>query len=91
MGGDQAANVLLTVKLDQIAAKGGSMTMDEQSEFKQPILDKYAEESSAYYSTARIWDDGLIDPVDTARVLAMGIEAAQNASIPKPGFSMFRM
>ena len=91
MGGEQAANVLLTVKIDQLARKGESMTPEEQNEFRQPTLEKYAEESSAYYSTARLWDDGVIDPVDTRRVLALGIEAAQNAPAEKPGFSMFRM
>jgi len=64
---------------------------EEQAEFKQPILDKYAEESSCYYSTARLWDDGIIDPVDTRRVLALGIEAAANAPLQQPGFSLFRM
>jgi 3-methylcrotonyl-CoA carboxylase beta subunit len=91
MGGEQAANVLLTVKMDQLAAKGQSMTAEEQAAFKQPTLDKYAEESSAYFSSARLWDDGIIDPVDTRRVIAMGIEAARNAPIPEPGFSMYRM
>ena len=91
MGGDQAANVLLTVKMDQLAAKGQSMTPEEQLAFKAPTLAKYADESSAYYSTARLWDDGIIDPVDTRRVLALGIEAALNAPPKEAGFSMFRM
>jgi acetyl-CoA carboxylase carboxyltransferase component len=91
MGGDQAANVLLTVKLDQLAAEGRTMTLEEQEAFKAPILAKYAEESSAYYSSARIWDDGIIDPADTRRVLGLSIEAARNAPIPAPGFSLFRM
>lgn len=76
MGGEQAANVLLTVKQDQMAAKGESMSPDQQSEFKRPTLEKYDKESSAYYSSARIWDDGVIDPVDTRRVLALGIAAS---------------
>ena len=84
-------NVLLTVKMDQLAAKGATMTPDEQAEFKAPHLAKYAEEGSAYFSTARLWDDGVIDPVDTRRVLALGIEAAQNAPIPEPRFGVFRM
>jgi 3-methylcrotonyl-CoA carboxylase beta subunit len=67
------------------------MSQEEQDAFKAPILQKYAEESSAYYSTARLWDDGIIDPVDTRRVLALGIEASQNAPIEPAGFSMFRM
>jgi 3-methylcrotonyl-CoA carboxylase beta subunit len=92
MGGEQASNVLLTVKLDQMAAKGEpEMTQEEQSAFKKPTLDKYEQEGSAYYSTARLWDDGIIDPVDTRRVLALGIEAAMNAPVEPAGFSMFRM
>lgn len=91
MGGEQAANVLLTVKLDQLAARGESMSAEEQAAFKAPILATYAEESSCYYATARLWDDGVIDPVDTRRVLALGIEAAQNAPVPPPSFGIFRM
>jgi 3-methylcrotonyl-CoA carboxylase beta subunit len=92
MGGEQASNVLLTVKMDQLAAKGQpAMTPEEQDAFRAPTLAKYADESSAYFSTARLWDDGIIDPVDTRRVLALGIEAAQNAPLPPAGFSMFRM
>jgi 3-methylcrotonyl-CoA carboxylase beta subunit len=91
MGGEQAANVLLTVKMDQLALKGETMTAEEQEAFKSPTLQKYADESSAYYSTARLWDDGIIDPVDTRRVLALGIEAALNAPAEPAGFSMFRM
>ncbi|MDX2064230.1 MAG: carboxyl transferase domain-containing protein [Fimbriimonadaceae bacterium] len=91
MGGEQAANVLLTVKRDQLAAKGQTMSEDEQAAFKAPTLAKYAEESSAYYSTARLWDDGLIDPVDTRRVLGLAIAAGANAPAAEPGFSMFRM
>lgn len=91
MGGSQAANVLLTVKMDQLAAKGASMSAAEQDEFKAPVLKKYEDESSAFFSTARIWDDGIIDPADTRRVLALGIEAARNAPIQEAGFSLFRM
>lgn len=91
MGGEQAANVLLTVKMDQLAAKGQTMTSDEMAAFKQPHLDKYALEGSAYYSTARLWDDGIIDPVDTRRVLALGLAAAANAPLPEPRFGIFRM
>jgi acetyl-CoA carboxylase carboxyltransferase component len=91
MGGEQASNVLLTVKMDQLAAKGQKMTQEEQDAFRAPTLAKYTDESSAYYSTARLWDDGIIDPVDTRRVLALGIEAALNAPPEQAGFSMFRM
>ncbi len=91
MGGEQAANVLLTVKLDQLSAKGQTMSEEEQEAFKKPILEKYAEESSAFYSTARLWDDGIIDPVDTRTVLALGLSIACNAPIPDTKFGVFRM
>jgi acetyl-CoA carboxylase carboxyltransferase component len=91
MGGEQASNVLLTVKMDQLAAKGESMSAEQQAEFRAPTLKKYEEESSCFYSSARIWDDGVIDPVDTRRVVAMGIEAALNAPPLPPGFSLYRM
>ncbi|MFN3453430.1 MAG: carboxyl transferase domain-containing protein [Pseudobdellovibrio sp.] len=91
MGGEQAANVLLTVKLDQLAAKGQSMTADEQAAFKQPTLDKYDYESSAYFSSARIWDDGIIDPTDTRKVLALGIAASLNADWGAKHQGVFRM
>ncbi|MBS1722130.1 MAG: methylcrotonoyl-CoA carboxylase [Armatimonadetes bacterium] len=91
MGGEQAANVLLTVKLDQLRSEGGSMTPEEQDAFRAPTLQKYSDESSAYFSSARLWDDGIIDPVDTRRVLGLGIEAARNAPIPEAGFSLYRM
>jgi len=91
MGGEQAANVLATVRKDSLAARGKTMTAEEEAAFKQPILDKYAYESSAYYSTARMWDDGIIDPVDTRTVLALGIAASLNAPYPDNAFGVFRM
>ncbi len=91
MGGEQAANVLLTVKMDQLAAKGGTLSPEEQAAFKAPTLQKYNDEGSCYFSTARLWDDGVIDPVDTRRVVAMGIEASRNAPIEPARFSLFRM
>ena len=91
MGGEQAANVLLTVKKDQYAMKGLEMSADEETIFKRPILEKYAEESSAYFSTARIWDDGIIDPKDTRRVLALGIAASLNKKWPSPKQGVFRL
>ena len=91
MGGEQAANVLLTVKLDQLSAKGQTMTADEQTEFKRPTLEKYDHESSAYFSTARIWDDGVIDPKDTRRVLALGIAASLNKDWGPKQQGVFRM
>lgn len=91
MGGEQAANVLCTVKMDQLAAKGTPMTEEQQQAFKKPILDKYAIESSAYYSSARIWDDGIIDPADTRQVLALGLKASLNRKWPEPQQGVFRM
>ena len=84
MGGAQAARVLSTVR-------GGFETDADRDAFEAPILEKYEREGSPYHSTARLWDDGVIDPLDTRRVLALGISAALNAPIPEPGFSLFRM
>jgi len=91
MGGEQAANVLLTVKLDQLQAKGQTMSPEEQAKFKQPTLDKFNDESSAYFSTARLWDDGIIDPRDTRRVLALGISASLNKDWGPAQQGVFRM
>jgi 3-methylcrotonyl-CoA carboxylase beta subunit len=91
MGGEQAANVLLTVKLRQVRKKGGDMTQEEQDAFKAPILERYENEASAYYSTARLWDDGIIDPVDTRAALGLGIAMALNAPIPDQRYGVFRM
>lgn len=91
MGGEQAANVLLTVKKDQLKGKGLVMSPAEQDAFKKPILDKYDAESSAYFSTSRIWDDGIIDPRQTRQVLGLGIAAARNAPIADARFGVFRM
>jgi len=91
MGGEQAAQVLLQVKMDQWRSQGKEMSPDEQQGFMKPTLDKYAEEGNAYYSTARIWDDGIIDPADTRMVLALGISAAMNAASAETRFGVFRM
>lgn len=91
MGGEQAANVLLTVKMEQFEAKGKTMSAQEQEEFKRPTLEKYALESSAYYSSARIWDDGIIDPADTRKVLALGIAASLNKDWEPAQQGVFRM
>lgn len=91
MGGEQASNVLLTVKMDQLAAQGKSLTTDQQNEFKKPTLEKYEVESSAYYSTARLWDDGIIDPADTRRVLALGLAASLYRSWGEKKQGVFRM
>lgn len=91
MGGEQAANVLLTVKMEQLQAEGKSLSTSEQQELKAPILKKYDTESSAYYSTARLWDDGIIDPRDTRRALALGLGASFNSPWEKIGQGVFRM
>lgn len=95
MGGEQAANVLLTVKRDQLAANGVTMTPEEEAAFKAPTLAKYADEGSAYYSTARLWDDGLIHPRDTRRTLALCLQAVRQEHAAGPAksspFGIFRM
>ncbi len=91
MGGEQAAGVLATVKRDGIEGRGGSWSDEEEAAFKQPVLDQFAHQSSPYFSTARLWDDGVIDPADTRRVLALGLSASLNAPIPEPKFGVFRM
>jgi acetyl-CoA carboxylase carboxyltransferase component len=91
MGGEQAAQVLLQVKMEQLRAQGKQMSPEEQQEFMKPTLNKYVEEGNAYYSTARIWDDGIIDPADTRMVLALGISAAMNAPPEETKFGVFRM
>jgi acetyl-CoA carboxylase carboxyltransferase component len=91
MGGSQAANVLLTVRRDGLIAKGKDMTPDEQQQFMQPILDKYEAEGNPYYSTARLWDDGILDPIDTRMALALGLSMSANAPIPPTNFGVLRM
>ena len=91
MGGEQAANVLLTVKMAQLARKGRTMSPEEQEEFKRPILEKYEREGSAYFSTARLWDDGIIEPLDTRTALGLAISMSLNAPVPDQEFGVFRM
>jgi len=92
MGGEQAANVLLTVKQDQLARRNQPTLMpDEQEEFKPPTLDKYGREGSPSYSTARLWYDGILDPPETRRVLALALAAALNAPIAETKYGVFRM
>jgi len=91
MGSEQAAGVLLTVKLDQLAAQGKTMTPEEQEEFKRPVLESYEREGSPYYSTARLWDDGILDPLDTRMAIGLGLAAAYNAPVPATKFGVFRM
>jgi 3-methylcrotonyl-CoA carboxylase beta subunit len=91
MGGEQAASVLATVRRDGIEAKGGAWSAAEEAAFKQPILDQFEHQAHPYYASARLWDDGVIDPADTRRVLALAISASLNAPIPEPKFGIFRM
>lgn len=91
MGGEQAANVLSTVKIKQLEKSGVQITEDEIRKIQEPILKKYEEEASPYYSSARLWDDGIIDPLDTRNVIALGISMALNREIPEPKFGIFRM
>ncbi len=91
MGGEQAASVLATVKRDGIEAKGGRWSRDDEEAFKAPIREQYERQGNPYYATARLWDDGVIDPADTRRVLALGLAAALNAPIEPTRFGVFRM
>jgi 3-methylcrotonyl-CoA carboxylase beta subunit/propionyl-CoA carboxylase len=91
MGGEQAAGVLTTVKRDQLAREGRTLAAAEEEAIRAPILEKYEREGSPYYSTARLWDDGILDPVETRTALALGLSAAFNAPIPDVRFGVFRM
>ena len=92
MGGEQAANVLLTIKRDQLARRNEPDLSDaEQADFRQPILDKYEREGSPYYSTARLWDDGILDPTQTRRVLGLALSASLNAPVADTTYGVFRM
>jgi 3-methylcrotonyl-CoA carboxylase beta subunit len=91
MGGEQAAGVLATVKRDGIEARGGAWSAEEEASFKQPILDQFGAQSHPYYASARLWDDGVIDPADTRRVLALGLSASLNAPMEDTKFGIFRM
>jgi 3-methylcrotonyl-CoA carboxylase beta subunit len=91
MGGPQAASVLATVKRDGIELKGGKWSDAEEAAFKQPILDQYEHQGHPYYASARMWDDGVIDPADTRRVLGMGLAASMNAPLEETKFGVFRM
>ena len=91
MGGDQAAAVLATVRRDGIEARGDAWSIEEEEAFKAPIRRQYEEQGHPYFATARLWDDGVIDPADTRRVLALGLSASLNAPIPDTRFGIFRM
>jgi 3-methylcrotonyl-CoA carboxylase beta subunit len=92
MGGEQAASVLATVKRDGIELKGGKWSKEEEDGFKKPIRDQYEHQGHPYYATARLWDDGIIDPADTRRVLGLALATAENAPLETGGrFGVFRM
>ena len=91
MGGEQAASVLATVKRDGLEAAGKTWPKDEEEAFKAPIREQYERQGHPYYATARLWDDGIIDPVDTRRVLGLAISASLNAPIEQGRFGVFRM
>ena len=91
MGGEQASNVLVTVKEKRLLAQGKEMTEAERQEMIRPILEKYEKEGSPYFSTARLWDDGILDPLETRQALALGIGMSLNADIPDYKVGIFRM
>jgi 3-methylcrotonyl-CoA carboxylase beta subunit len=92
MGGPQAASVLSTVKQDQLVRAGkASMTPAEVAEFERPTREKYEIEGNPYYSTARLWDDGVLDPAETRTALSLALSAAYNAPVPETEFGVFRM
>jgi len=91
MGGPQAAGVLATVRRENIEAEGKKWSAEEEGQFKKPILENFEREGHPYYATARIWDDGIITPRETRRVVALSLSAALNAPIPDMRFGVFRM
>ena len=91
MGAEQAADVLVQVKKSAMEKKGQPMTPEDMKALKQPVLDAYTQESSALYASARLWDDGIIDPADTRQVLGLSLSAALNAPIEESRFGVFRM
>ena len=91
MGGEQAASVLARVKRDGIEARGGAWSEAEEESFKDPLRKQYEEQGHPYYATARIWDDGIIDPAETRNVLALGLSVSLNAPIEDTDFGVFRM
>ena len=91
MGGEQAANVLAQIKRDAMAARGESWSEQQEADFKQPVWQQYERQGHPYYASARLWDDGIIDPADTRRVLGLGISAALNAPPEQTRFGVFRM
>jgi len=91
MGGEQAASVLATVRRDGIEAKGGHWSADDENTFKTPIREQFERQGHPYYASARLWDDGIIDPAQTRHVLALALSAALNAPVEQTRFGIFRM
>jgi 3-methylcrotonyl-CoA carboxylase beta subunit len=96
MGGEQAAAVLATVRRDRLEAGGQEWSADEEESFKAPVREQYERQGNAYYATARLWDDGVIDPLETRQVLGLALTVCANAPLPDrdpgaPGFGVFRM
>ncbi|KAJ1678348.1 Biotin-dependent 3-methylcrotonyl-coenzyme A carboxylase beta1 subunit, partial [Spiromyces aspiralis] len=91
MGGEQAANVLAQVRRDGIESRGGKWSEEEEDKFKSPIIAKYEREGHPYYSSARLWDDGIINPADTRKVLGLAISVSLNSGIEHTEFGVFRM
>ena len=91
MGGEQAAGVLAQIKKDNMARTGDSWTEKEEADFKQPVIDTYDKQGHPYYASARLWDDGVIDPAQTRNVLGLAISASLNQPIEETRFGLFRM
>ncbi|HEY4848327.1 MAG TPA: carboxyl transferase domain-containing protein, partial [Methylocella sp.] len=91
MGGEQAANVLAQVRRDKLAAAGQFLSPEEDDEFKAPVRERFERQAHPYYASARLWDDGIIDPAETRMVLALSISAALNAPVEATQFGVFRM
>jgi 3-methylcrotonyl-CoA carboxylase beta subunit len=91
MGGQQAASVLATVRRDQLEARGEEWSADDEEAFRAPVREQYETQGSPYYATARLWDDGIIDPADTRRVLGMALDVCATTPLPEPRFGLFRM
>ena len=91
MGGEQAASVLATVKRENIEAAGKKWSTKNEDDFKRPILEQYEHQGHPYYATARLWDDGIIDPTDTRMVLGLALSASFNAPVEKTSYGVFRM
>ena len=91
MGGEQAASVLAQVKRDALEAAGEEWSVEDEEAFKSPIRQQYESQGHPYYASARLWDDGIIDPADSRLVLGLGLSAALNAPVEKTEFGIFRM